>query len=456
MEYVINFNRIDKSLIQDVEKIVHDMKDYYSKKSIYSERIVLLHAWKPAVYDTCCVFAEVNKMDFTVFFACNNKAGFAPMISTRICFYEFYLSYQAEMCENVMRGWLEEEYEKREFDNIWNALLNLFPDYTAPVVKYEKYIPYNLDEIVGAEEYLNQGILFQLSETNNSNHNSIFRYDEWKVSNHGKQDEKRHQIAIRFKNEIFQTEEEYEDHILNYFKDKLLKKILLSIPHKTYYLDTPLSDVKSRIMGASYECREINIYESKTDASYILLNKNSVYYGDPSEGGTMGGTVFSKLLEVPANEYGWTSEKLIDKYEKYFPEKGWRNLGFQTKEEYEKLALNLFNDIALKEDLLSNSHKTYYLDTPLSEVLSDAKSYQKGAYYECRGIHVYKSKKDEYYVLLKKDSIYFGYPSEGGTMGGTVFNEIMKVAAEEYNWTCEQLIDKYEKYFSRRKSLNVE
>lgn len=454
MEYVINFNMIDKSLIQDVKKIVQDMKDYYSKNSNYSDKIVFLHAWKPLLYDTCCAFAEVNKSGFTIFFGRKDNGGFYPMISASISFYEFYLSYQEEMCDKVMQGWLEEKYEKKEFDNIWKALLNLFPDYTVPTVKYEKYMPYNLDGIVGAEAYSNQGVLFQMSETNHSNLNCRFRYDEWNVSNYGERDEKRNRIFIKFIAQEFQTEEEYENYILNYFKDKFLKKVLLSIPHKTYYLDTPLSDVKSHYMGATYECREIHMYESQKDVSYILLKKDSVYYGDPGEGGTMGGTVFSKIMEAPASEYDWTSEKVIDQYEGYFPEKGWRKLGLQIKEAYEKFALNYFNDILLKENLLSNSHKIHYLDTPLSDMLSNMSSYRMGAYYECREIHIYKSKKDVYYVLLKKDSIYFGYPSEGGTMGGTVFNKVMKVPAEEYDWTREQLIDKYETYFPQRKREN--
>lgn len=451
MEYDINLSMVDESLKLDIEKIVQDMKDYYSKNITYSDKIVFLHAWKPKLYNTCCAFAEVNKNDFTIFFGCNDNARFYPMISTSIRFYEFYLSYQAEMCDMVMRGWLEENYEKKEFDNIWKALLNLFPDYTVPTVKYEKYIPYNLDSIVGAEEYSNRGVLFQLSERNIPNSTCTFRYDEWNINNYGKRDEERYLISTRFREVGFQTEEEYEEHILNYFNDNLLKKVLLSIPHKTHYLDTPLDDVKTHSLGASYDCRELHVYESRKDVSYILMKKDSVHYGYPDEGGTMGGTVFSKIMEVPANEYDWTCEKLIDKYERYFPEKGWRKLGLQTKEEYEKFALNLLNDMLRKENLFSDSHKMYCLDTPLSEVLSDEKSYYREAYYECREIHIYKSKKDVYYVLLKKDSIYFGSPSEGGTMGGTVFNKIMEVSADEYNWTCEQLIDRYEKYFPQRK-----
>ena len=447
MEYVIDLKLIDKSLINNVEKIVRDMKDYYSKNIIFYDRIVFLHAWETALYHTCCAFAGVNKSGFTIFFGCNNNSTFYPMISTSVYYFEFYLSYQAEMCEKVMEGWLKEDYEKREFENIWKALLKLFPDYTVPAVKYENYIPYNLNGIVGAEKYSNQGVLFQLHETNNSNLDCRFRYDEWNVSYYGKRDEKRAAISVRFGKEGFLTEEEYEKHTLTYFKNNLLKKVLLSIPHKTHYLDTPLNDVKTHSMGATYDCREINIYESTSDVSYILLKKDSVHYGNPDEGGTMGGTVFSKIMEVPAEEYDLTCEQLTDKYERYFPEKGWRNLRFQTKEEYEKLALSCFDDSNLKENLLSGSHKIYYLDTPLNEVLSDAQSYQTGAYYECRGIHVYNTKKDVSYVLLKKDSIYFGPSYEGGTMGGTVFYKLIKAAAEEYNWTCEQLKEKYEIYF---------
>ena len=33
-------------------------------------------------------------------------------------------------------------------------------------------------------------------------------------------------------------------------------------------------------------------------------------------------------------------------------------------------------------------------------------------------------------------------------MGGSVFNKILEVPAEEFNWTREQMIEKYEKYFA--------
>lgn len=316
MEYTIDLSKIDKALTQDVNKIVQDMKIFFSQKPRYSDRIVFLHAWKAASNNTCCAFAEISKDEFVVFFGENGKNKFYPMIESKIDFRRFYLSFQKELCDEIMCGWLADECEKQEFDHIWRALLQLFPDYTVPTVKYEKYMPYDLDKLVGAEEYLNSGILFRMSESNNLSHVVRFKWEVLKVSNYGKLDEKRYTVNIQYRESGYQTVEEYENSIRNY-SDRLLKKALLSIPHKIYYLDTPLSEV-SRTMMSSYDCREIHIFESKTEMTYIFLNTDSIYFGHPMEGGTMGGSIFSKIMEVPAEEYEWTREQLIEKYEKYF------------------------------------------------------------------------------------------------------------------------------------------
>lgn len=317
MEYIIDLDKIDKALIQDVKKIVQDMKDYFSQKERYSDRIVLLHAWKTASNIICCAFAEVSRNEFRIFFGDSGMSRFYPMIESKITFYHFYLSYQEELRDEIMCGWLEDECEKQEFDNIWRVLLHMFPNYTVPIVRYEKYIPYDLDKLVGAEGYSDSGVLFQLLETDCSEIDLRFRWEALIVNNYGRVDEKRYSKQIRYLDSGYQTVEEYEDSIQNYYRDTLLNKALLSIPHKTYYLDTSLNEVSPTMMSSS-DCREIHIYKSRTEETYILLNTNSVYFGHPMEGGTMGGSRFKKIMEVPAEEYDWTREQLIEKYEEYF------------------------------------------------------------------------------------------------------------------------------------------
>lgn len=190
---------------------------------------------------------------------------------------------------------------------------------------FEKYVPYQLSNIVGAESYQNFGLLFKVIEPKHIGTmkpgtfapiEEMYRFECWKASNYGKEKEKLEIIETHHRLPGPENQDDFENYVNHQFEEKLVKT-LQEIPHMTHYIDNQDS-IGNGGMGCSADYREIHIYESKTDVTYILLRTESEYFGHPMEGGYMRGCTFSKVLEVPTEQYNWPKEKLIKEYLQYF------------------------------------------------------------------------------------------------------------------------------------------
>ena len=67
-----------------------------------------------------------------------------------------------------------------------------------------------------------------------------------------------------------------------------------------------------------------------------------------------------------------------------------------------------------------------------------------------RELHIYRSKTEYSFAILKIYSIYNGHPMEGGRMEGYTFSRQIEIPSAQADWSDEKLIAEYEHYFKKR------
>ena len=113
----------------------------------------------------------------------------------------------------------------------------------------------------------------------------------------------------------------------------------------------------------------------------------------------------------------------------------------QTEDEFASYVQRLFNK-EVDNALMSIPHRTVLIDN--RDSINCGSMLFEGDF---RALHIYKSTTDTSYIALKTYSVYNGRSQEGGRMEGYTFNKIIQIPAEQYNWTDEELVAEYKRYF---------
>ena len=277
--------------------------------------IYALHAWQEEADKTCCVFLKINNNECCIY--TNTLEGNI----TRLGYGrwrtvdDFLLLNRDEFFYSVFTVPTEETEAA-----VWTALKQIFPENKSKTVSrrvlFETFIPYSFISIVGAEEYSNAGVHYQMLMPLPSIDQNLREIQEWKVTDRGQANESRKLQHVYSTSCYPKTREDFEKRALHWSSVNA-KKILDSIPHRTILID-PVDSQNCGAIGFEGKYRSLHIYPSKTDTTYIVLKVYSVYNGHPAEGGRMEGYTFSKTMEIPAEQYQWTDEELTDRYAPFF------------------------------------------------------------------------------------------------------------------------------------------
>ena len=317
VQYLFDLNSLEKEVAQKVECIVAG-----ETRGSFCSKCYVLYAWQCEYGNTYCVFAELlQKAERFRICTPYLKDGIIHLQSAyEITFEEFYAFDKEELFRRAFGLRRSADIGPLGKEKIWEALMKIFPDYaskkTVRTAIFEKYVPYQLDDYVGAEDYSNRGILYKMLRPIGPHAKEMMEIQQWAVTDRGKETESvKRQDTFCFA-PYPKTEEEFERYVANSFLTHM-DRLLLVIPHRQIWIDDRSSiNCGSMLFEADY--RELHIYQSKSDTSRMILRKYSVYNGRPQEGGRMEGYTFHKVIEIPSERCQWTDEQLIAEYQQYF------------------------------------------------------------------------------------------------------------------------------------------
>jgi len=295
---------------------------YMAQKEAESAFFTLsvLYAWQSLHTGTFCVFARINFEYINIYVNVLRDGIIHLGVCDSVSIDEFYACEKDEFFSNLHHLNNTVDINEEIKSNIWKALVHKFPEHSSeePIrtVIFEKYLPYSLENLVGANQYSNSGILYKMLEPLSPKHKNLIEMQKWLVSNKGEESETRNYIKSSYFAPFPQTEEEFLSYVQSNFNTEVVT-LLSAIPHKTVFVDDK-SSMNSGSMLFEAEYRELHIYKSITDTSILVLKIYSVYNGRPQEGGRMEGYIFEKTIKIPSEEYYWSDVELIAKYQSYF------------------------------------------------------------------------------------------------------------------------------------------
>lgn len=208
---------------------------------------------------------------------------------------------------------LDEAAWERIKNCIWDGMMQVFPQYESkkhlPAPDYEKYLPFALDDVIGAEKYHDAGILFRAFKP--IGEDGTLRTDSWIVYHYGKPNEERVHAAFNPFGPTVKDENEFNQQAQIAFED-FLTRYLLKIPCKSIAVDD-YEMGGHKPMGASGVSRVLHIFPSKGQKCYLVVQVHQEYYGHPMEGGYMANTRYT-LQQIPSEHYNMSREELIKTY----------------------------------------------------------------------------------------------------------------------------------------------
>lgn len=302
--------QVEQLLQRQSEWLTNDIKMYLLFANQFSERKVY------------CIIAEIKNDNIYIYISQLENDIIRNNIGDSFESEEFYGYDKNEFFGKLFNLKQEIHLDAKKQAYIWSAMMKIFPEYTPKTTLrkpiYEKYFPYSFNDLVGADEYINSGILYRVVTPLKKKHQDWTEFQTWKVRNWNQENQEYNLLSCTLSK--LSNDYTMEKFLSDYSNppERDINDALSSIPHRTIYIDNQAS----KICGAMYfsdSYRELHIYQSKSDKSIVVLKIYSVFNSHPREGGRMEGYTFSQTIEIPSEQYAWTDEKLIAEYAQHFP-----------------------------------------------------------------------------------------------------------------------------------------
>jgi len=273
----------------------------------------LLYAYQPSEDKIYCFFVEISDDEIDIYVSKLENG----IINNSICD-SFEVDEFFELDKNEFLGKLYNLKKKIPIDGqigayIWSAMMRIFPEYNSKTTLrkpiFEKYFPYPLDNLVGAENYVNKGILYRALPSLKKKYMGWTEFQAWKVCDWNQPN----QTVDLLYYSLTSKSDFTEDELLSRFlcsNDTDVITALDSIPHRIINIDNQKNE-NWFCLSFSGDYRQLHIYQSKSKKSIIVLKIYSVSNAPAHGGGHMEGYTFNKVKEIPSEQYAWSDEDLI-------------------------------------------------------------------------------------------------------------------------------------------------